>query len=187
MTFRVVIAEDEPLTRRDLAEMLTEMGHRVVGQARDGRAVLDLVEETDPDLVLLDLMMPELDGIEAARRLSKERPVIIITAHSSPDFVSRAMDAGVMAYLGKPFREQDLSPAVQIAVSSFIERARLSKRVRELSEKLEARKRIDRAKGLLMSRDGVSEPEAYRRMQQLSMGQNISLKQVADAVIATFN
>lgn len=186
MTFRIVIAEDEPLTRRDLAEMLTEMGHNVVGQARDGRTALQLVERGDPDIVLLDVIMPGLDGIETARRLRHRHPVILITAHTSPEFVSRATDAGVMAYLGKPFRPQDLAPAIQLAVSNFLERAHLTQRLGKLSEQLEARKTIEKAKGLLIERDQLSEPEAYRRMQQLSMQQNISLVQVAKAVIGMF-
>lgn len=186
MTYRIVIAEDEPLTRRDLKEMLLDMGHEVVGEARDGRAALDLVRSEDPDLVLLDLMMPELDGIEVAKRVARERPVVILTAHSSPDFISRAMEAGVMAYLGKPFREQDIAPAVQLAVAHFLERSQLSERVRRLAGQLEARKLIDRAKGLLMKSQQVSEGEAYRRMQQLSMEQNLPLRRVAEAVIAAF-
>ena len=183
MTYRIVIAEDEPIARRDLAEMLSGMGHQVVGQAREGRAALELVRDCDPDLVLLDVMMPGLDGIETARRLRRERPVIIVSAHTSPEFVSRATDAGAMAYLGKPFREQDLAPAVHLAVSNFLERAKLDERVRRLSEQLEERKSIDRAKGLLMQTDGLSEAEAYRRMQEHSMRQNIPLVKIAEAVI----
>jgi response regulator NasT len=167
--------------------MLGEMGHKVVGQARDGRSALELVRESDPDLVLLDVMMPGLDGIETARRLRRDRPVILVTAHTSLEFVTRAADAGVMAYLGKPFREQDLAPAIQLAVSNFLERSQLTDRVRRLSEQMQSLKTVNRAKGLLMDRDSLSEGEAYRRMQRLSMEQNIPLERVAQAVIATFD
>jgi response regulator NasT len=184
MTFRIVIAEDEPLTRRDLAEMLRDMGHQVVGQARNGRDALTLVEDQDPDIVLLDVVMPDLDGIETARRVSRQRPVVLLTAHSSPDYVSRALDAGVMAYLGKPFREQDLAPTIQLAVSNFLAQSQLSQRVQRLSRQLEARKVIERARGLLMEKDGLSEGEAYRRLRELSMERGLPLARVSEAVIA---
>lgn len=187
MTFRIVIAEDEAITRRDLAEMLAEMGHQVVGQARDGRSALELVAQLDPDIVLLDIVMPGLDGIEAARRLSRERPVVLLTAHSSPDHVSRALDAGVMAYLGKPFREQDLAPTIEIAVSNFLARHQLSQRVERLSDQLQARKVIDRARALLMAQDQIGEAEAYRHMQRMSMEKGLPLTRIARAIITAFD
>jgi response regulator NasT len=187
MTFRIVIAEDEPLSRRDLAEMLGEMGHDVVGEARDGREALDLVAARDPDLVLLDVMMPGLDGIEVARRVGRDRPAVILTAHSGPDFVARAVEAGVMAYLGKPIREQDIGPAIQLAVGHFLARSELSARVERLTAQLQDRKLIERAKALLMTQEGIADGDAYRRMQQLSMERNLPLARVAEAVLAAFS
>ena len=187
MSYRIVLAEDEPLARRDLAELLAEMGHQVVAQARDGRAALALVEEEDPDLVILDVMMPQLDGIETARRIARERPVVIITALTDPTTVSRAQEAGVMAYLGKPFREQDIGPALQLAVSHFLTHAALSERVKRLTEQLEARKLVDRARALLIQHEGLPESEAYRRLQQLSMERNLPMVRIAEAVVAAFS
>ncbi len=184
MGFRILIADDEALIRKDLGELLTEIGHTVVAAARDGRQALDLVELHKPDVVILDIVMPGLDGIETARKLADEYPVIMLTAHSTPDFVRAARDAGVMAYLTKPFRDQDVGPAIELAVTHFLRHAHLSERMRALKDQLETRRVVDRAKGLLMEREGLSEPAAYRRLQSLSMEKNLPMRQVAEAVIA---
>lgn len=184
MTFRILIAEDEPLIRRDLKELLEELGHTVVAAASDGRAAAALVEQHKPDVVILDIVMPHKDGLELARELSSEYPVIMLTAHSSPDLVRSARDAGVMAYLTKPFRKKDIEPAVELAVTHFMREHHLSERVRGLRDQLETRKLVDRAKSLLM-KSGVSEAEAHRQMQQLSMQRNLSLREVAQRVLET--
>lgn len=182
MSFRILIAEDEPLIRKDLKELLEELGHTVVGAASDGRAAAALAAQHKPDVVILDIVMPHMDGLELARELSGEYPVIMLTAHSSPDLVRTARDAGVMAYLTKPFRKKDIEPAVELAVTHFLREHHLNERVRGLREQLETRKLVDRAKGLLM-KSGASESEAHRQMQQLSMQANVSLREVAQRVI----
>src|SRR6187200_1061921 len=161
---RVLIAEDEALIRLDLAEMLEEEGYDVVGQAEDGEKALALVETLGPDLVILDIKMPRLDGLAVAERVASQRiaPVVILTAFSQRDLVERARDAGAMAYLVKPFSVTDLVPAIEMAVSRFGELAVLEKEVADLSERLETRKAVDRAKGVLQKRLGLSEPDAFR-------------------------
>lgn len=184
MTFRILVAEDEPLSRRDLVEILGELGHQVVAEARDGAEALTKIADTDPDVVLLDLVMPGTDGLDVAQRIARERPVIILTAHDDRGRRERARSLGVMAWLGKPFREQDIQPTIEFAVANFIERRTLSARVRRLSEQLEARKVIDRAKGLLMERDALSEPQAHRALQKEAMERNLSVERVAEALVA---
>jgi response regulator NasT len=182
---RVVIAEDEALIRLDLAEMLEEEGYDVVGQAGDGERAVALAEELRPDLVVLDVKMPRLDGISAAQRIAEQRiaPVVILTAFSQRELVERARDAGAMAYLVKPFTKADLVPAVEMALSRFAELQLLEAEVADLSERLETRKAVDRAKGVLQQRLDLSEPDAFRWIQKTAMDLRLSMRQVADGVI----
>jgi two-component system, response regulator PdtaR len=183
---RVVIAEDEALIRLDLAEMLAEEGYDVVGQAGDGEKAVALAEELRPDLVVLDVKMPKLDGITAAQRIAEQRiaPVVILTAFSQRELVERARDAGAMAYLVKPFAQHDLVPAVEMAVSRFAELQLLETEVADLSERLETRKAVDRAKSVLQRQLELSEPDAFRWIQKTAMDLRLSMRQVADGVIA---
>jgi AmiR/NasT family two-component response regulator len=182
---RVVIAEDEALIRMDLAEMLGEEGYAVVGQAADGEQAIQLAEDLRPDLVILDVKMPRLDGITAAERIAEKRiaPVVILTAFSQRDLVERARDAGAMAYLVKPFTRNDLVPAIEMAVSRFAEIAALEGEVADLSERLETRKAVDRAKGILQKDLGLSEPDAFRWIQKTAMDLRLSMRQVAEGVV----
>ncbi|WP_193614411.1 response regulator [Nocardioides lijunqiniae] len=181
----VVIAEDETLIRMDLAEMLTEEGYSVVGQAGDGARAIELAEEHRPDLVILDVKMPVLDGIAAAEAIAGKRiaPVVILTAFSQRDLVERARDAGAMAYLVKPFSKTDLLPAIEMAVSRFAELSMLEAEVADLSERLETRKAVDRAKGVLQKQLSLSEPEAFRWIQKTAMDLRLSMRQVAEGVV----
>jgi two-component system, response regulator PdtaR len=182
---RVVIAEDEALIRLDLAEMLGEEGYDVVGQAGDGEKAIVLAEELRPDLVVLDVKMPKLDGISAAERIAEQRiaPVVILTAFSQRDLVERARDAGAMAYLVKPFTKSDLVPAIEMAVSRFAELAQLEAEVADLTERLETRKLVDRAKSALQQQLRLSEPDAFRWIQKTAMDLRLSMRQVAEGVI----
>jgi AmiR/NasT family two-component response regulator len=182
---RVVIAEDEALIRMDLAEMLAEEGYDVVGQAGDGARAVELAEEHRPDLVILDVKMPVLDGIAAAERIARARiaPVVILTAFSQRELVDRARDAGAMAYLVKPFNRSDLVPAIEIAVGRFAEVGALESEVADLAERLATRKAIDRAKGVLQRELEISEPDAFRWIQKTAMDLRISMRQVADGVV----
>ena len=181
----VVIAEDEVLIRMDLAEMLGEEGYDVVGQAGDGARAIELAEELRPDLVILDVKMPVLDGIAAAEAIAGRRiaPVVILTAFSQRDLVERARDAGAMAYLVKPFSKSDLVPAIEMAVSRFSELSLLEAEVADLTERLETRKAVDRAKGVLQQQLQLSEPEAFRWIQKTAMDLRLSMRQVADGVV----
>ncbi|RCW43116.1 response regulator receiver and ANTAR domain protein [Halopolyspora algeriensis] len=182
---RVLVAEDEALIRLDLVEMLREEGYEVVGEAGDGQEAIRLADELRPDLVILDIKMPKMDGIEAASSIVGERiaPVVILTAFSQRDLVERARDAGAMAYLVKPFAKRDLVPAIELAASRFTEAQALEAEVTELSERLEARKTIERAKGLLMSNHDLSEPESFRWLQRTAMDRRTTMKAVAQAVL----
>jgi two-component system, response regulator PdtaR len=182
---RVVIAEDEALIRMDLAEMLAEEGYDVVGQAGDGEKAIELAESERPDLVILDVKMPRLDGIAAAERIAAQRiaPVVLLTAFSQRDLVERARDAGAMAYLVKPFTKDDLVPAIEMAVSRFAEITLLEKEVADLSESLATRKVVDRAKGILQKELGLTEPESFRWIQKTAMDLRLSMRQVADGVV----
>jgi len=182
---RVVVAEDEVLIRMDLAEMLTDEGYDVVGQAGDGATAVALAEEHRPDLVILDVKMPVLDGIAAAEQIAGQRiaPVVILTAFSQRELVERARDAGAMAYLVKPFTQADLVPAIEMAVSRFSELAQLEAEVADLTERLETRKAVERAKSLLMEQLRLSEPEAFRWIQKTAMDLRLSMRQVADGVV----
>ena len=181
----VVVAEDEVLIRMDLAEMLTEEGYDVVGQAGDGATAVELAEQLRPDLVILDVKMPVLDGIAAAERIASQRiaPVVMLTAFSQRDLVERARDAGAMAYLVKPFSKSDLVPAIEMAVSRFAELSQLEAEVADLTEMLETRKAVERAKSVLQEQLSLSEPEAFRWIQKTAMDLRLSMRQVADGVI----
>ena len=186
-SFRVVIAEDEALIRLDLKEMLEEDGYVVVGEASDGEAAVKLTESLRPDLVIMDIKMPGLDGISAAERIAAEHlsPVVILTAFSQRDLVMRARDAGAMAFLVKPFTKADLVPAIEIAVSRFQEVAALEAEVSNLKDRLEVRKLLDRAKGLLQAERGISEAEAFRWIQKSSMDRRMTMRAVAEEVLRT--
>lgn len=183
---RVLIAEDEALIRVDLAEMLAEEGYDVVGQAADGDDAIRQADELQPDLVILDIKMPKVDGITVAEHVAKSRscPVLILTAFSQRELVERARDAGAIAYLVKPFSKNDLIPAIEIAASRFAELAQLESEVEGLNEQLETRKLVDRAKGVLQSQFGLSEPESFRWIQKTAMDKRVSMRQVADLVIS---
>jgi response regulator NasT len=182
---RVVIAEDEALIRLDLAEMLAEEGYDVVGEAGDGETAVALAEQHRPDLVVLDVKMPRLDGIAAAQRIAEQRiaPVVILTAFSQRELVERARDAGAMAYLVKPFNKDDLVPAIEMAVSRFSELQMLEAEVADLTERLETRKAVDRAKSVLQRQLELSEPEAFRWIQKTAMDLRLSMRQVAEGVL----
>ena len=182
---RVLVAEDEALIRLDLVEMLAEEGYEVVGQAGDGPSALRLAGELRPDVVIMDVKMPGLDGIAAAEQIVQQRiaPVVLLTAFSQRDLVERAREAGVMAYLVKPFAKKDVLPAVEMAVSRFAEVVALEREVGDLSERLATRTLVDRAKSLLQTRHGLSEPDAFRWIQRSSMDGRRSMRSVAQAVL----
>ncbi|GAA1942294.1 ANTAR domain-containing response regulator [Nocardioides marmoribigeumensis] len=182
---RVVIAEDQALIRMDLAEMLGEEGYDVVGQASDGEEAIRLAEQERPDLVVLDVKMPRLDGISAAQRIAEQRiaPVVILTAFGQRELVERARDAGAMAYVVKPFTKNDLVPAIEMAVSRYAEISTLEAEVAELHERLETRKAVDRAKGVLQQQLDLTEPEAFRWIQKTAMDLRLSMRQVAEGVV----
>lgn len=182
---RVLIAEDEGLIRLDLAEMLTEEGYEVVGEAADGETAVRLAEEKRPDLVICDIQMPIMDGLQAAEKIVAARiaPVVILTAFSQRDLIARAQSAGAMAYLVKPFQKSDLVPAIELSLARFAEMVALEREVDNLSERLEIRKLVDRAKGLLMTRYGMSEPDAFRWIQRAAMDHRLAMRDVAMRII----
>lgn len=182
---RVLVAEDEPLIRMDLVEMLAEEGYEVVGQAPDGEAAVALAERERPDLVVLDVKMPHLDGITAAQRIAEKRiaPVVILTAFSQRELVERARDAGAMAYVVKPFTRSDLVPAIEMAVSRHAEISALEAEVAGLTDRLETRKAVERAKAVLQEQLGISEPEAFRWIQKTAMDLRLSMREVAEGVV----
>ena len=184
-TTRVLIAEDEALIRLDLKEMLEEEGYSVVGEVGDGQQAVDLARELTPDLVILDIQMPVLDGLSAAEQIASARiaPVIVLTAFSQRELVERARDAGAMAYLVKPFSKNDLVPAIEVARGRFAEMSALDGEVRTLEERLETRKAVERAKGRLMSEWGLTEAEAFRWIQRTAMNQRTSMKALAQSVL----
>jgi two-component system, response regulator PdtaR len=184
---RVVTADDESIICMDLREMLGNLGYLVVGEAGDGRSAVNLARELRPDVVLMDIKMPDMDGIEAARILTGERiaPVVLLTAFSQRDLVERAKDAGVVGYLVKPIQEADLAPAIEIALSRFREFRELEREVDDLQDQLETRKLVDRAKGILMDAQGLSEAAAFRRIQKMSMNTRKAMKEIAQAIILT--
>ena len=186
---RVVIAEDEALIRLDLAEMLREEGYQVVGEAGDGQEAVDLAESLRPDLVIMDVKMPRRDGIDAAAEIAAKRiaPVVLLTAFSQRDLVEKARDAGAMAYLVKPFSISDLIPAIEVALSRFTEITELEREVADLGDRLETRKLVERAKGLLQAKHGMTEPEAFTWMQRAAMDRRTSMKRVAEVVLESMD
>jgi two-component system, response regulator PdtaR len=183
---RVLVAEDESLIRLDLTEMLVEEGYEVVGEAGDGATAVEMAEQLRPDLVVLDVKMPVLDGISAAQRIVAQRiaPVLILTAFSQRELVERAREAGAMAYLVKPFAKADLVPAIEMALSRHEEITQLEREVADLTERLETRKLVDRAKGVLQTRFGLTEPDAFRWIQKAAMDKRTSMREVAQVVIS---
>jgi response regulator NasT len=183
---RVLIAEDEALIRLDLREMLEEEGFDVVGEAADGEQAVSLAKQLNPDLVICDIKMPKMDGITAAAQITEARiaPVVMLTAFSQRDLIERARDAGAMAYLVKPFQKRDLLPAIEMATSRFAEIRALEAEVTGLKERLEARKVIERAKGILMTQHALSEPEAFRWIQRSAMDNRTSMRTVAELVLS---
>jgi two-component system, response regulator PdtaR len=182
---KVLVVEDEALIRLDLTEMLTEEGYVVAGEAADGEQALELARTLHPDLVIMDIKMPKVDGITAATGIVEERiaPVVMLTAFSQRDLIEQARDAGAMAYLVKPFARHELVPAIELAVSRFAEKRALEDEVATLGERLETRKIVDRAKGLLMTRQQMTEPEAFRGIQSTAMDRRTTMKAVAQAVV----
>ena len=185
-TKRVLVAEDEALIRLDLVELLTEAGYEVVGQASDGEQAVALAASLKPDIVIMDVKMPVMDGISAAEQIGKERlcPVVMLTAFSQTELVERARDAGVMAYIVKPFTASDVTPALDIALSRWAELKTLEAEVADLGDRLETRKAVDRAKGVLMTKLKITEADAFRWIQKTAMDRRMSMREVADAVVA---
>ncbi|MFZ2511857.1 MAG: response regulator [Gordonia sp. (in: high G+C Gram-positive bacteria)] len=184
---RVVVAEDDSLIRMDLCEMLRDEGYDVVGEAPNGQVAVDLTESLRPDLVIMDIKMPVRDGIDAASEIAQKRlaPVVMLTAFSQRDFVERARDAGAMAYLVKPFSQSDLVPAIEVALSRFRELKALEDEISGMNERFEARKLIERAKGLLMEKQDLTEPDAFRWIQTNAMDRRVTMKAVAQVVVET--
>ncbi len=187
MTTRVLIAEDETIIRLDLRELLERSGFEVCAEARDGEEAVELARSEQPDVAIMDVKMPKLDGIEAARRILDERPIpiVMLTAYGQQELVARAVDAGVFGYLVKPFREQDLLPAIETARARHDELTALREEAESLTEALAARKSIERAKGLLMEKEGLSEQDAFARLRKASQVSGRPLRVVAEAVVAT--
>lgn len=181
---RVLVAEDEAIIRMDVVATLSDAGFEVVAEASDGEEAVQLADQLEPDVVVMDIKMPKMDGISAAEKLAEKKiPVVLLTAFSQADLVSRAVEAGALAYITKPFKPADLVPAIQIAMARNEEILSLEQEISDLSERLETRKLMDRAKGLLMSKMKLSEPEAFRWIQKASMDRRLSMAQVAKAVI----
>ena len=181
---RIVVAEDEAIIRLDLVEMLTGAGYEVVGEGANGEEAIALVRELKPDLAILDVKMPILDGISAAEQIISKCAVLMLTAFSQRELVDRARDAGVMAYVVKPFSISDLVPAIEIAISRHLQMRTLDDQLQNLTEKLETRKLVDRAKGILMQALNLSEPESFSWIQKAAMDRRITMKEVAQAVIS---
>ena len=182
---RVLLAEDEALIRLDLAEMLTDAGYDVVGQASNGEEAVSLAESLQPDLIIMDVKMPVMDGLQAAETIGEKRicPVIMLTAFSQKELVERARDAGVMAYIVKPFTVSDVTPAIEVATSRWAELKALESEVADLGERLETRKAVEKAKGVLMKKLKISEAEAFRWIQKTAMDRRLGMREVADAVV----
>lgn len=186
---RIVIADDEPIIRLDLKNMLGALGYDVVGEAGDGAKAVETARALSPDLIILDIKMPNMDGIEAAKIISEEKiaPILFLTAYSDLDLVNKAKEAGVYSYLVKPFKEADLLPAIEIAMSRWEELQELDKHAKDLEDKLETRKAVDRAKGILMDQYSLKEQEAFRRIQVQSMNTRKSMREIAEAIIIAHN
>ena len=183
---KILLADDEAILRLDLREMLTDAGHEIVGEAANGEEGVRLARELQPEFIIMDVKMPVMDGLTAAKIISNEgiAPVLLLTAYSQQDIVEKASEAGVIAYLVKPVREEQLFPAMEIAEKRFREMQSLNAELQQLKDSLETRKLLDRAKGILMAAHGMTEQEAYRKMQQFSMAKRITLKALAESIIA---
>lgn len=183
---RILLADDEALIRLDLREILTDAGHEVIAEAANGEEAVKLARKLKPEFIIMDVKMPVMDGLEAAKIIDQEAiaPVLLLTAYSQQDIVDEARDSGVIAYLVKPIREEQLFPAMEIAASRFAELQELNAELEKLQETLETRKVVEKAKGILMAAHGMNEQEAYRKMQQFSMAKRISLKTLAENIIA---
>ena len=186
---RIVIADDEPIIRLDLKKMLQDCGYDVVGEAGDGAKAVETVRTLRPDVVILDIKMPEMDGIDAAKIITDEKiaPVLLVTAYSQLDLVNRAKDAGVYSYLVKPFKQVDLMPQIEVAVARWEAFLKIEEQANDLEDKLETRKSVDRAKGILMDQYGLKEQEAFRRIQVQSMNTRKSMREIAEAIIIAHN
>ena len=182
---RVIIADDESVIRADLRERLTNLNYLVVGEAGDGQSAVNMARQLKPNVVIMDIKMPDMDGIEAAGIMTREKiaPVLLLTAYAQRDLVDRAKEAGVVGYLVKPFREQEIVPAIEIALARFSEFSELEKEVGDLQETLETRKLVDRAKGILMDSQGLTEQEAFRKIQKMSMNSRKPMKEIAQAIV----
>ena len=185
MSLRVIVVEDETIIRLDLKERLESAGYQVIGEAGDGTSALQMARELRPDLVVMDVKMPGLDGIDSAKILTEERvaPVVLVTAHGEPELIQRASKAGVIAYVLKPLRDSDLESAIDVALSRYGEFKEMSRNVSDLTEQLETRKSVERAKGILMNKLSLPEADAFKRLQKLSMDRRISMREIADAII----
>ncbi len=182
---RIIVADDESIVRADLKEMLTNLGYLVVGDVGDGQSAVNLARELRPDVVLMDIRMPNMDGIQAAKILTEEQiaPVVLLTAYGQKELVAQAKEAGVVGYLVKPFRETDLLPAIEVALSRFAEFSQVRAEVEDLRDALETRKKVERAKGILMDSQGIEENEAFRKIQKMSMNTRKPMREVAEAII----
>jgi response regulator NasT len=182
---RIMLVDDESIIRLDLREMLKEHGHEIVGEASDGQMAIDLASQLAPDLILMDIKMPTMDGLEAVRRINQNRriPTIMLTAYSQPELVEQAVELGVFAFLVKPIKEHDILPTIEVVLARAEEMQTLEKEVGSLKETLETRKLVEKAKGILMESYGLSEAAAFRRIQKLSMDKRKPLKEIADAII----
>ncbi len=185
MSLRVIVVEDETIIRLDLKERLESAGHQVIGEAGDGTSALQMARELRPDLVVMDVKMPGLDGVDAAKILTEERvaPVVLVTAHGERELIQRASEAGVIAYVLKPLRDSDLESAIDVALTRYGEFKEMSRNVSDLTEQLETRKSVERAKGILMNKLSLPEADAFKRLQKLSMDRRISMREIADAII----
>ncbi|HEX6818771.1 MAG TPA: response regulator [Ktedonobacterales bacterium] len=184
-TTRIIVAEDDTVIRMDLTEELQRQGYLVIGDVGDGQSAVAMARERRPDIVVMDIRMPEMDGISAAEILTREKvaPVLLLTAFSDEELIERARNAGVVHYVTKPLRQSDLKPAIEIALSRFQEFRALEGRVKDLEDQLETRKKVEKAKGVLMEKYKLSEQEAYRRIQKLSMNNRKSMREVAEAIL----
>jgi two-component system, response regulator PdtaR len=185
MTIRILIADDEPLIRMNLRETLVDQGYLVVGEAGDGQSAVNMTRQLRPDLVLLDIKMPHMDGLEAAKAIQEEglAPVLLLTAYSSRDLVMRARDAGVLGYLIKPVRDAELMPLIEVTLARWGEHNSRKRELGQLKDRIESRKLIERAKGYLMDSQGLSESEAFRKIQQLAMNSRKTMREVAQAIL----
>ena len=186
---RIIIADDDPIIRLDLKKMLEDCQYDVIGEAGDGAKAVEMARNLKPDVAILDIMMPEMDGIDAAKLITDEKisPVLLLTAYSQLDLVNRAKDAGVYSYLVKPFKEADLMPQIEVAIARWEAFLKIEEQANDLEDKLETRKSVDRAKGILMDQYGLKEQEAFRRIQVQSMNTRKSMREIAEAIIIAHN